>query len=205
MSEARKGTTTVGLVCKDGVIIAADKKASAMYVENRYERKVYQINDRVAITTAGMVGDLQYLTRVLKAEASLQEIRSGRMSTRSAATLLSNILHGNRYYPFMVMLLVGGYDEEGPSLYSVDPVGGVTNGEKIFTTGSGGPIALGVLESQFKSDMGVEEGLKLAIRALKAAKERDLYTGGVGFNVVVIKRDGLEDLSEDKIEKLVAN
>ena len=203
-SQGRKGTTTVGILCKDGVILAADKKATAFYTENRYENKVFPINSKVAITTAGSVGDLQYIHRVLKAEASLHEIRSEVMSTGAAATLISNILNGSKYYPYMVSLLVGGYNEDNtPAIYSIDPVGGATTGEKIVTTGSGGPIALGVLESHFKEGIGISEGKVLAIKALLAAIERDVYTGGRGLDLVVITPKGVSRVPKDEVEKII--
>lgn len=202
MKSARKGTTTVGLVCSDGVILAADKKATAGYIENRYETKVFPISDRIAITTAGSVGDLQYLTRLLRAESSLQESRGSKMTTKSLGTLLSNILQGNKFYPYMVMILVAGYDD-APALYSVDPLGGMVTGEKVFSTGSGGPIALGVLDSLYKEGMGVAEAVNVAVRALKAARERDMYTGGVSFNIITITKDGLKEYAEDEVKRLI--
>ncbi|MFH0962358.1 MAG: proteasome subunit beta [archaeon] len=202
MKTARKGTTTVGLVCSDGVLLAADKKATSSYIENRYETKVFQINKKTAITTAGSVGDLQYLTRLLRAEASLQETRGSEMTTKSLGTLLSNILQGSKFYPYLVMILVAGYDEE-PALYSIDPIGGMVTGEKVFVTGSGGPIALGVLDSLFKEGMTVSEAANVAVKALKAARERDLYTGGVGFNIITITKDGLRESSQEEVKKLI--
>ncbi len=202
MEQVRKGTTTVGVVCKDGVVLAADRKATAAYIENRYETKVFKINENVAITTAGMVGDLQYLTRLLKVEATLQEIRSKKMTAKSVATLLSNILQGSRYYPYMVGLLVAGKNDNGYAVYSVDAMGGATEGEKIFTTGSGGPIALGVLQSHYQEGLSTQDGLKLAIKALKNARERDPYTGGMGFNAAVINDKGCKIYSSEELDKL---
>jgi proteasome beta subunit len=203
MKDVRKGTTTVGLVCSDGVVLAADKKATSGYIENRYETKVFAINNRVAITTAGSVGDLQYLTRVLRAEASLQETRGGEMTTKSIGTLLSNILQANKFYPYLVMILVAGYDGEGPGLYSIDPIGGMVTGEKVFSTGSGGPIALGILDSNYKEGMGTDDAVAVAVKALKAARERDMYTGGVSFNIVTITKAGLKEFGQDEIRKLI--
>ncbi len=203
MKDVRKGTTTVGLVCSDGVVLAADKKATSGYIENRYETKVFAINGRVAITTAGSVGDLQYLTRVLRAEASLQETRGSVMTTRSIGTLLSNILQSNKFYPYLVMILVAGYDDEGAGLYSIDPIGGMVTGEKVFSTGSGGPIALGVLDSTYKEGMTAEEGVAVAVKALKAARERDMYTGGVSFNIVTVTKSGMKEFNQDEIRKLI--
>jgi proteasome beta subunit len=101
-----------------------------------------------------------------------------------------------------VMILVAGYDE-GPVLYSVDPVGGMVTGEKVFSTGSGGPIALGVLDSTYKDGMTVSEGVNVAVKSLKAARERDMYTGGVSFNIITITKDGLKQFGEDEVKKLI--
>ncbi len=204
MKNVRKGTTTVGLVCSDGVILAADKKATAGYIENRYETKVFAINSKTAITTAGSVGDLQYLTRVLRAEASLQETRGGEMTTKSLGTLLSNILQGSKFYPYLVMILVAGYDES-PALYSIDPIGGMVTGEKVFSTGSGGPIALGILDSLYKEGMTVSEAVNVAVKALKAARERDMYTGGASFDIISITKDGLKEYPQDEVKRLIEN
>jgi len=204
IGQARKGTTTVGIMCKDGIILAADKKATAFYTENRYEKKVFPINNAVVMTTAGSVGDLQYLYRVVKAEAALSEMRSEIMSATAVATLLSNILNNTKYFPYMVALLVGGYDEgTRPILYSVDAVGGATQGEKIVVTGSGGPIALGVLQSQFRENISVEDAKVLAVKALLSARERDVYTGGKGLDIAVITPDGVSIVKDEEVNKII--
>ena len=202
--QVKKGTTTVGIMCKDGIILAADKKATAFYTENRNEKKVFPINQAVVMTTAGSVGDLQYLYRVVKAEAALSEMRSEVMSATSVATLLSNILNNTKYFPYMVALLVGGYDEGTlPVLYSVDAIGGATRGEKIVVTGSGGPIALGVLQSQFRENISIDDAKVLAVKALVSARERDVYTGGKSLDIAVITPEGVSLVKTEDINKLI--
>ena len=193
MEKVAKGTTTLGILFKDGVVLASDRQSSAAYVESRFEKKLHKITNNMAITTAGVVGDLQYLVRLLKVEANLYEMGNGKLTVRAMATLLSNILHSNRWYPYIVGMLIGGYDSK-PQLFSLDPLGGLGSGEKFFSTGSGSQIALGVLESGYREGLTEAEAVDLAKKAVSAAKERDLYTGGRKIDIAVIDKNGFRTI-----------
>jgi len=203
----KSGTTTVGIVCKDGVVLAAERKSTLGYlVASKEERKITPIADYMAITEAGMVGDLQALTRFIKAEISLFKLQNKkRMPVKAAATLLANILYGGRwtFFPYYVQILLGGYDENGPALFALHPDGSILEEKKFFSTGSGSPIAFGVLEDGFKEGISVKDGVKLAVRAVKAAVERDIASGGKGFDVAVITKEGVKLLSDEEIKKIV--
>ncbi len=203
--ESMKGTTTIGLVFSSGVILATEKRATMGYmIASKKAKKVYQVADRIGMTTAGGVGDAQQLARILTVECNLYQIRRSRPITVGAtATLLSNYLNQNRYFPYYVQLLVGGIDETGPSVYSVDAMGGATREEEIVATGSGSPMAYGVLEDRFQPKMSEDDAIDLAIRALKSAMKRDAGSGE-GIHVVVITKDKYEELSEDKLKKYLA-
>jgi proteasome beta subunit len=204
--EPLKGTTTVGLVFEDGVVLATEKRATMGYlIASKKAKKVYQIADRIGMTTAGGVGDAQQMARLMTVECSLYNIRRGRpMTVAAASTLLSNILNNNRHYPFYVQLLVGGVDDSGPSVYAVDALGGATREEEIVATGSGSPMAYGVLEDRFRKGMTQDEAVALAIRAVRAAIKRDAGSGE-GIFVVVITRDEYREISDDEItEKFAA-
>lgn len=199
----KTGTTTVGLVCRDGVVLAAEKKSTMGYlVANKETEKIYQLDDHIAMTIAGLSADGQALARYMKAELKLYSIENQRkISIKSAATLLSNILHGSKFYPFYVQLIIAGFDSTGPSIYDLDPVGGAEEEKKFFSTGSGSPMALGVLEDSFKDGMSLEEGSRLAVRAIKAAIERDIASGGKAIDVAVITKDGIK-ISKYDLEKI---
>jgi proteasome beta subunit len=198
--EPLKGTTTVGLVFEDGVVLATEKRATMGYlIASKKAKKVYQISDRIGMTTAGGVGDAQQMARLMTVECSLYNIRRGRpMTVAAASTLLSNILNNNRYYPFYVQLLVGGIDDAGPSVYSVDALGGATREEEIVATGSGSPMAYGVLEDRYRKGMTRDEAVALAVRAVRAAIKRDAGSGE-GIHVVVITRDEYREISDEEI------
>ena len=200
-----KGTTTIGIVFKDGVILATEKRATMGYmIASKKAKKVYKVAERIGMTTAGGVGDAQQLARILTVECNLYQIRRSRSITvGAAATLLSNYLNQNRYFPFYVQLLVGGFDETGPSVYSVDAMGGATKEEEIVATGSGSPMAYGVLEDRFRKDMNEDEAIDIAVRALKSAMKRDAGSGE-GIHIVVITKDKYEILGEDAVQKYLA-
>lgn len=204
-SQYLKGTTTIGVVFRDGVVLATEKRATmGNLVASKKAKKVYQISDRIGMTTAGGVGDAQQLARLMSVECNLFQVRRARtMNVGAVATLLSNYLNQNRYYPFYVQLLVGGVDETGPGIYSVDAMGGATKEEEIVATGSGSPIAYGVLEDQFRPDMTEREAVDLATRALKAAMRRDIGSGE-DISVVIITREKYEEYTEKMPSKVPA-
>ncbi|ASJ02163.1 proteasome subunit beta [Thermococcus profundus] len=199
MEEKKTGTTTVGIRAKDGVVLAADTQASlGNMVETLNIRKILPITDRIAITTAGSVGDVQALARMLEAQARYYQFTWGRpMTTRAMANLLSNILNENKWFPYMVQILIGGYVDE-PELASLDALGGLVF-EKYTATGSGSPFAIAIIEDGYREDMSIEEARDLAVRAVRTAGKRDVYTGERKVQVVTITRDGMkEELVEFK-------
>jgi len=201
VEEAKKGTTTIGLLCSDGVVLASEKRASmGGLIANKEAEKVLKIQDHLGITIAGSVGDAQTIARVMKAQTALYEIQRGRKITiEGAGTLLANILQGSKYYPYWIQILMGGYDSK-PRLYSLDLTGSLME-EKFVSTGSGSPIAYGVLEEKYKENKTVKDNLPIAVRALKSALERDVYSGN-GFNVAVIDKKGFRKLTDKEIEEL---
>ncbi|MDD3575205.1 archaeal proteasome endopeptidase complex subunit beta [Methanospirillum sp.] len=205
-SDTMKGTTTVGIVFETGVVLASEKRATMGYlISNKAAKKIYQVASRIGLTTAGGVGDAQQLARLMTVEANLYEIRRGKpISVQAASTLLSNILHGNRMFPFYVQLLIGGVDENGPVIFSVDAVGGSGKEDGIVATGSGSPMAYGVLEDRYTLGMNERNAIELAIRALRSAIKRDAGSGE-GITVVVITKEAYRELSDEEISVLTPN
>ncbi len=203
LKKLKTGTTTLGFVYKDGVVLATDTKSTLGYlVSSKQAEKLVKIDDKIAITTAGGTGDTQALVRLLRAEINLYRLtRKTEITVKATINLLSNIMQSARYYPYMAMLVMGGYDKYGPHIYSIDPVGGIEE-EKYTSTGSGSPVAYGVLEDGFREDMLKEEAIKLAVRSIRSARERDIFSGGKDIVVATIDRNGMEFVNRDKIREL---
>ncbi|MCE8422303.1 MAG: archaeal proteasome endopeptidase complex subunit beta [Candidatus Methanoperedens sp.] len=198
-----KGTTTIGLVCDKGVVLATERRATmGHFIASKDAKKVYQIDDLVGMTTAGSVGDAQRLVKWMQVESKLYKMRREEpMTVKGIVSLLANILSGNRYYPYYVQLLVGGVDKNGPNIYSLDAVGGIIEEKKAVATGSGSPMAYGVLEDRYVEKMPIDEGIELAIRALHNAMKRDSASGD-GINVIKITSEGYIHIEDEYIKKI---
>lgn len=199
----RKGTTTVGLVCADSTILAADTRATAgTLIASKRAQKIFEIEPHVGLTTAGAVGDTQSLVSLLRAEARLYRMRTkGPITVKGLATLTANVIHGQRYFPYLVQLMMGGYDKAGASIYLIDLWGGLSE-EKLASTGSGSPVAYGLLENRYDPKLSENEGLELAVASLKAAIARDAGTGNT-IEASIIDKDGYRKVERDLIEEIL--
>lgn len=197
------GTTTVGIRCVDGIVFATDTRATAgFFVAHRKTRKIYRIDDHLAMTIAGVVADCQKLADLLRAYASLYKVESREpVPIMSAARIAANILHEYRLFPFIAFVLIGGVDRGGPSLYNLDFVGSI-NSDRFLAEGSGSPIAYGILETEFKDGMTTSEGLNLAMKAVASAIRRDIGSGD-GINAATVTKDGYKEISEEERKKIL--
>ncbi len=198
------GTTTIGLVCKDGVVLATEKRATmGSFIANKTTVKLFRIDKNIGATFAGTVGDAQVMIRYLQAEVALYRMRKGApVRVESAATLTANILNTNRYYPYLAWLIVGGIDATGCHLFALDAGGGSIE-DRFVSIGSGSPFVYGILEDAWKETPSVSEGVDLSLRGLTAAMKRDSASGD-GYAVAEITHAGYRELESDEVQKRVA-
>ncbi len=164
-------------------------------IASKRARKIHQIDDTIALTMAGAVGDAQRLVRIIRAESSLYKLRREEpMTVKGTATILANVIAGQMFPP-IVQLIVGGVDETGGHIFSLDPGGGMLE-EKMLSTGSGSPVAYGVLEDSYEEDVAVDEGRDIAVRALRSAMARDSASGD-GYDIAVIREGEFEFVQEE--------
>lgn len=203
--EYLKGTTTVGLVCKNGVVLGTDKRATAGYeIASKTAQKLYKITDRIGVTVAGSVGDTQKLVRMLRAETKYYLRKEGYpIRVRAAAKIASNMFSSSRIFPYLAVLIMAGMDETGPNLYLLNMDGSLIE-ETMLSTGSGSPMAYGLLESEYRENMTVDEAVPLVIKALQSAIERDIGTGN-GITIAKITEDGYQELSPEEIKEIIEN
>jgi proteasome beta subunit len=191
--ESLQGATVVGLVCSDGVVLAAEKRVSwGRMVMSRSGKKVFRVTPNMGLAFAGLVSDMQALTREATAYANLFRLENNRpIAVKAMAKLISNMLFQRRLMPLLMETLVGGVDGEGPALYSMDPVGSLIP-DKFITAGSGAPIAMGLLEAQYSEEMDLEAGGELALNAIRSAVARDVASGD-GVDMLLIRAEGVEE------------
>lgn len=187
----KTGTTTVGLVVKDAVILGTDKRASMGYfIASKTAEKLHMIQEHLYMTIAGGVADAQYLIDVLRAETSLYQLKSEKpIKVKSAGKLLSNILYQNKMYPFQVGLILGGVTEvEGPTLLNIGAYGSILP-DKFCAVGSGQNFSYGVLEAKYKDNLTIKEGKEILIKAISSSIIRDMASGN-GIDIAIIKKEG---------------
>jgi len=203
----KTGTTILGIVCKDGIVMASDRQSTAgNLIMNKNSQKTKQINDYLLISGTGMVSDIQRIEKLLTAELKLKELKSRtRPSVKQAANLLSNILYSGIRQPSILPTqmgsLLGGLNEDKTfELYSIEPAGSVTRVEDYDANfGSGMPYVLGFLERQYKKDISLEEGINLAIESIKSSTQRDIGSG-FGIDVFTISKDGIKKVISQEIQ-----
>lgn len=207
MSETRnrltlKGTTTVSAVCSDGVILSSDTRVTmGTFIAHKKGKKIYKIDDHIAMTISGSVADAQRVVDILMANAQLYKINFGRpIPIKAASRLIANLLFSSRYAPLIAQILIGGIDNTGSYVFSLDPLGGLTE-EKCVATGSGSPVAYGVLEDKYKEGVSINEILPIVVHAVKAAMKRNTASGD-SFDVAIINKEGYCELSEEEKEDI---
>ena len=199
----KTGTTTVGVVCDKAIVLGAERKATMGYlVASKQAKKILKIDEHIGMSIAGIVGDAQALERYVKAELRLYRLQEERkIPVEAAATLIANILYSRRFYPYIVQLVVGGYDKD-PRLFSLAPDGSVMEEKEYFSTGSGSPIAFGVLEDGFRKGMSIDGAKRLIVRALKSAIQRDIASGGAGIDMAVVDSRGFREVPEKEVKNI---
>lgn len=200
-----KGTTTIGVVCSDGVVIGGDTRATAgNIIASTEARKVFKIDGNLGMTIAGGVGDAQEVIRIVKAQNEIYKMNEGRpLSPKSATSLLSIIFQQNKMMPYFVWNLVAGMDGDDPQLYSLDFMGGVTEESKFASVGSGSETALGYIEDAYRKGMTTKDAVKIVAKALGIAMRRDSATGD-NMIVAAITKSGYAEYSGKELEKMTA-
>ena len=202
MEGIKTGTTTLGIVCKDGVIIAADKRATAGgFIVGKDMEKVIQINENLAITTAGSVSDIQLFIKLFRAELKLKNIKSNRSNTiKECANLAARMLYesARQYFGSMAHILLSGFDKQGTHLYELYPDGSLTEVKDYVSSGSGSPMVYGILESSYKESITIKEAEDLAVKAVSSSMQRDSFSGN-GIDVMVITKDSIKKTIQKKV------
>ena len=197
------GTTTVGIQATDGIVLCADMRASAGYfIATNTTMKIQKIDVHAGLTLAGGVADAQNIVDVLRYHSNIHRVEKQRpIRIASLARLCSLIFHQNRGYPFIADILVGGYDEDGPSLFNVDAYGSIER-KQYVSTGSGSPVAYGLLDNEYNNNLTVDKAKILALRAVKSAIIRNAGTGD-GINIAIINKKGFQLLTNEQKKAVI--
>lgn len=202
----KSGTTIVGVVCKDGVVMGADRQSTAgNIVIGKNIQKAIQINDYLVISATGYVADIEMQKKIIAAELRLKHLKSKkRPSVKEAANLLGMMSYRNirqmSMVPYIVGTLVAGFNEDGTSeLYTIEPAGTAIKIEDYDANfGSGMPFVLGLLEREYDKNIDTKRGVELVVEAIKSSTQRDVGSG-YGIDVFVIKKEGIKHVVSQEI------
>ncbi len=191
------GATTVGVVCKDGVLLASERRyAYGTFVMSKVAKKIFKITDNIGVACAGIVGDMQVLSREVLAYMNIYRYERGRQATvKNAAKVMVNVLSSRRMFPYLAQTIIAGVDDGKPDLYVLDPIGSVL-GDKFAAVGTGAEVAMGVLEAEYREGLSVEEARPIVMRAVKSALARDISSGDA-IDLMIITHDGLKEESQN--------
>jgi len=208
----KTGTTTLAIVCKDGIVLAADKRGTyggeggVSYIASREENKIQKVNDQLVVSIAGVASDLQKVIKLTRAELRLKELRSKQKSSiKEAANLFSSIVYQNiRQFSTILGIthfLLSGYDDEGHYLFEVHPDGYIQEVDKFSATGSGMIQCNPILDSEYKKDLSTQEGIKLALKCINAAMKRD-PASGEGVDLYIITKNSIkQELAQEVVQE----
>lgn len=205
----KTGTTTVGIVCKDGVVLAADRRGTyggdsgVSYIASKDHDKIYKVTDNIVVTVAGVASDTRKVIKLTRAELKLKELKSKKRPTiKEAANLFATIVYQNirQFSPIMAItqFLLAGYDDNGVYLYQINPDGMLDEVKDYEATGSGMMQSHPILDSEYRKDILIEEGMKLAKKCINASLKRDPASGD-GLDIYVIKKDDIKQVIKQEI------
>jgi proteasome beta subunit len=210
--EAPEATTVLAIRYGDGVIMAGDRRATAgNVIAHRRVKKVYPADDFSAVAISGTAGMATELTKLFQTELEhYEKIEGMRLSLEGKANYLARMVRGNLPLAFQGLVVVPlfcGYDEVAGvgRLYTFDVVGGRYEEQDYAATGSGGAEAKAFIKGVYESDLDEERTVEIAVEALVAAAEEDAATGGPDLhrgiypNVVIINRDGITEVDDERI------
>ena len=192
----QSGTTTVGIIVSDGVIMGTESQATAGFtVATKQAQKLFEINKYSAATISGGVADCQYVINQLIALSRLKEVEEEKVpEPKYVASITRNILFSGRSF-FVSMMIIGGFSlkEKTGKLYGVDLLGTLYEEDKFISFGSGSPFSLGVLEADWKPNMTKEDGIELVKTAISSSRERDAASG-FKIQLCVIDKEGFKQI-----------
>jgi len=198
----KTGTTTLAIVCKDGLVVAADRRTTAgSMVYRKTAKKIQAIEENHVVTTAGNVSDIQLTVKIIKAQIKLDEMRRGKkLMTKEIANLIAGLNYSALRATYAISsFLLAGKDERGLHVYDITPDGSIVEVDDYAGDGSGMMFTTGVFEANYRKDMNIEEGVKLAVKAMNAALQRDIYSGN-GIDVITITSKGVKQVIDKELE-----
>ena len=205
----RQGSTAIGVVCKDGVVLVSDKRIVSKLIVPESVEKVFQVDHHIGATAAGIISDARVL--VERAQVKAQQHHVTYDADIDVLTIVKDMSDLCQYTtqsaglrPFGVSLLVGGVDEDDePKLFLTDPTG-IFFRYRAAVIGEGEVEIEKVLQRKYRPTLSVDEGVELAVSALAEFIGNDLGIDRLEAVYINIKDKRFTKVSKDKLRDMLA-
>ncbi|HHH80298.1 MAG TPA: archaeal proteasome endopeptidase complex subunit alpha [Thermoplasmatales archaeon] len=202
----KRGTTTVGLKYKDGVVLIVDKRISSRLVEPESIEKIFQIDDHIGCATSGLVADARVLVDRARVDAQVNEITyNQKIEVKTLVKRLCDFKQTYTQYggvrPFGTALLIAGVDDTGPRLFSTDPSGALIE-YKATSEGEGRNGVVSYFEKNYKEGLNMEEAIILGVKALHKGTEGKINPDAIEIGIVDVSHN-FRKLSHDEVKEYV--
>jgi proteasome alpha subunit len=202
----KRGTTTVGVKFKDGVVLIVDKRLSSKLIEPKSIEKIFKIDSHIGCATSGLVADARALVDRARIECQVNAFNYS--EDLAVETLVKKICDFKQSYtqyggvrPFGTAMLMAGIDASGPHLYETDPSGAMM-AYKAGGIGAGRNEVMEVFEKDFKDNMTQTQAVNLGLKALSAANENNLKSEVVEIAIINPEKE-FHTLSSEEVVKVV--
>ena len=203
----KRGTTSLGIKYKDGVVLAVDKRINSRLVEEESIEKIFQIDDNIGAVTSGLVADARVLVERARVESQLNKVTYS--EPIDIGILAKKICDFKQLYtqhggvrPFGIAMLIAGVNEV-PRLFETDPSGALIE-YKATAIGSGRPTAMEMFEEKYREGMGREEAIELALTVMNEVADGKVGEKTVELAVIELKTDGFKKLSSNEVKGYIS-
>jgi proteasome alpha subunit len=203
----KRGTTTVGLKFKDGVVLIVDKRIASRLMEPKSIEKIFKIDGHIGCATSGLVADARILVDQARVIAQINKITyDEEMSVEELVKRVCDYKQNYTQYggvrPFGTALLVAGVDDQGEHLFETDPSGALVS-YKAGSIGAGRNAVMEVFEEEYAEGMDMEGAIVLGLKALKKATEEDKLNPKAVEIGVVKRGESFRRLEEAEVGTLI--
>lgn len=203
----KRGTTSIGIKCSEGIVLAVDKRTTSNLVEATSIEKIFKIDEHIGAATSGLVADARALVERARVEAQINKITYSEpirvdSLSKKLCDMLQMYTQNGGVRPFGSALIIGGVYDGDCKLFETDPSGALIE-YKATAIGSGRSAAMDIFEDQYKDDMNLNEAINLALTAINEATEHETTANNVEIAVIKCDDEVYTKLSQDDVQAFI--
>lgn len=203
----KRGTTSIGIKCSEGIVLAVDKRTTSNLVEATSIEKIFKIDEHIGAATSGLVADARALVERARVEAQINKITYSEpirvdSLSKKLCDMLQMYTQNGGVRPFGSALIIGGVYGGICKLFETDPSGALIE-YKATAIGSGRSAAMDIFEDQYKDDMNLNEAINLALTAINEATEHETTANNVEIAVIKCGEEVYTKLSQEEVQTFI--